>query len=307
MMFGMPGKSHRGPLPPLSEGEVALRDALKRDLETLARDIGERNVYTCEKLNAAADFVELSLRAAGCPVERQAYEVLGKTCCNIEAQLPGTDKADEIVIIGAHYDSLQGTVGANDNGTGVAAVLALARAFAGVRGSRTLRFVAFANEEPPFFQTPLMGSLVYAKRCRERNENIVAMLSLETIGYYSDEKGSQKYPFPFDLFYPSVGNFIAFVGNTRSAKLVRQVVGSFRQRAQFPSQGGALPEMVAGIAESDQWAFWQQGYPAVMVTDTAPFRYPYYHTTEDTIDKVDFDRFTRVVAGLEGVVNDLTR
>ena len=187
----------------------------------------------------------------------------------------------------------------------MAATLALARAFAGRHGERTLRLVFFVNEEPPHFQTASMGSWVHARRCRQRGEKVVAMLSLETIGYFSDEAGSQRYPAPFSLFYPSTGDFIAFVGNYASRRLVREVVGSFRRRARFPSEGGALPGFIPGIGWSDHWAFWQEGYPALMVTDTAPFRYPYYHSVYDTPDRLDYDRMARVVSGLEGVVEDL--
>ena len=181
----------------------------------------------------------------------------------------------------------------------------LARAFAGRTPTRTLRLVFFVNEEPPHFQTEHMGSWVYAKQCRKRNENVVAMLSLETIGYYSDDKGTQKYPRPLSLFYPSRGNFIAFVGNVSSRRLVRQVVGSFRRHARFPSEGGAIPGFVPGVGWSDHWSFWQEGYEAVMVTDTAPFRYPHYHLPSDGPDKLDYERTALLVSGLERVVEDL--
>lgn len=184
-------------------------------------------------------------------------------------------------------------------------MLALARRFARLTADRTLRFVAFVNEEMPYAFTEKMGSRVYARRCRERGENVVAMFSLETIGYYSDTSGSQKYPAPFGLLYPSTGNFIGFIGNTRSGNLVRQVVATFRQNEKFPSEGAAVPEFVAGVGLSDHSSFWQEGYPAVMVTDTAMFRYPHYHESEDTIDKVDFDRLARVVRGLEKVIEVL--
>ena len=187
----------------------------------------------------------------------------------------------------------------------MAALLALARRFAKCKPDRTLRFVAFVNEEPPYFQTAKMGSGVYARRCGQRREKIVAMLSLETIGYYSDARGSQKYPPPLGLLYPSTGNFIAFVGNVKSRDLVRRMVGTFRQHEKFPSEGAALPAATPGVGFSDQWSFWQEGYPAAMVTDTAMFRYPYYHEAEDTIDKVDFDRTARVVRGLEKVIGVL--
>jgi Zn-dependent M28 family amino/carboxypeptidase len=301
----MPGKSYRGPLQPLTTQEIHLRDTLRRDVQKLAGEIGERNVWQYRSLAAAADFLEVSLAESFHDIRRHGYEISGLTCRNIEVEIRGSDRADEIVIIGAHYDSVAGSSGANDNATGAAAVLALARLLAGKRTSRTLRFVEFVNEEPPFFQSRQMGSLVYAKHCRDRGERIVAMLSLETIGYYSDEKGSQHYPFPFGLFYPSTGNFIAFVGNTSSARLVRDVVASFRRHTKYPSEGGALPGFIPGIGFSDQWAFWQEGYPAVMVTDTALFRYPYYHTPGDTPDKVRYDPLARVVAGLEKVIAEM--
>lgn len=150
-----------------------------------------------------------------------------------------------------------------------------------------------------------MGSYVYARRCRERSENVLAMLSLETMGYYSDEPGSQKYPPVFGALYPSEGNFIGVVGNVRSRQLVRQVVRIFRSHTDFPCEGAALPGSITGVGWSDHWSFWQERYPAVMITDTAPFRYPYYHHPQDTPDKVDFEKMARVVDGLEHVVERL--
>jgi hypothetical protein len=308
-MIVMPGESHRGALPPLDDAQALLRDALQRDVQALAGDIGPRSVLRPRALAAAADFIERALREAGCDVERQSYPADGVECHNLIAERRGAARADEIVVVGAHYDSvIDETVvcpGANDNATGVAATLALARRFAGHAPVRTLRFVLFVNEEPPHFQTPSMGSLVYASRAAARGERIVAMLSLETIGCFSDEPGSQRYPAPLGLLYPSTGDFIAFVGNTRSAALVRRTIATFRRHAAFPSEGGAPPGWIPGVGWSDHWAFWEAGYPAVMITDTAPFRYPHYHLASDTPDKVDYDRMARVVAGLEHVVRDL--
>ncbi len=302
VMIRMPGKSHSGPLPPLSPAESALAASIRRDVAELAGRIGIRNFMVHEALSAAADYVESRLKESGYAVGRQVFTVEGKSFANIEAEIRG---GAEIVVVGAHYDSVVGCPGANDNATGTAGVLALAAALAGSKLSRTLRFVAFANEEPPFFPTAGMGSVVYARRCRERGEKIAAMVSLETIGFFSDAAGSQEYPPPFSFFYPSRGDFIAFVGNLSSRKLVRRAVGAFRAGAAFPSEGGALPSFIPGAGWSDHWAFWQEGWPALMVTDTAPFRYPHYHTPQDTPDKIDFDRCARVVAGLEKVVRDL--
>lgn len=304
-MFRMPDSSYQGLAMPLSEREIRLGATLHADVEMLAGKIGERNVSRHENLIIAADFLSASLKIIGYQPRRQSYIVDGKTVDNIEIEIPGTRGSNEIVVIGAHYDSVRGSPGANDNASGVAALLALARSFAGRQPARTLRFVVFVNEEKPFAQTSRMGSVVYAKRSRARGENIVAMLSLETMGYYSDGKNTQRYPSMLRFVYPSAGNFIGFVGNVSSGSLVRQAIGAFRRDTEFPSEGGALPADLPGIGWSDHWAFWQQGYPAIMITDTAPFRYPYYHTAQDTPDKIDYSKLARVVDGLETVVVDL--
>jgi Zn-dependent M28 family amino/carboxypeptidase len=300
----MPSKSYAGALPPLTGEQAALADELKRHVEALAGDIGERNLLRYANLVAAVGWIEATMAELGYAVKRQEYQVNGKTCVNLAAEIPGADRPDEIVVVGAHYDSVVNCPGANDNGTGVAATLALARAMRDSKPPRTVRFVFFVNEEPPHFQTANMGSRVYARGCRQRGEKLTAMFSLETIGYYSDEPGSQHYPPPLGLLYPSTGNFIAFVGNYGSRDLVRQAVLSFRMNAAFPSEGGAPPGFLPGIGWSDHWAFWKEGYDAVMVTDTAPFRYPHYHRETDTPDKIDYERMARVVSGLRAVAAD---
>jgi len=295
----------------LSPEEIALRDELKADVQKLAGEIGERNMWLYAKLNAAAQFVEGAFQQAGLQPRRDSYEIDGRECHNFETEIRGA--RPEIVLVGAHYDSVIGAPGANDNGTGVAGVLALARRF--VRKGRlterpvkTLRFVAFVNEEPPFFQTPQMGSYVYASRCKKRGDKISAMISLETIGYFSDAPRSQTYPsIGLGAFYPTVGNFIGFVGNIGSRDLLRRAMSIFRQAKKLPAEGAALPAFIQGVAWSDQWAFWQHGYPGIMITDTAPFRYPHYHSATDTPDKLDYDRFALVVSGMEKVIVDLLR
>jgi Zn-dependent M28 family amino/carboxypeptidase len=306
-MFGMTGKSRSGPLPPLTDEERALVVCLEAHVRRLAGDIGERNLWRPSALAAAGRYIDGTLGAT-LPVTSQEFAVEHQTVRNIEAEIRGANRADEIIIVGAHYDSVFGCPGANDNATGTAAALEIARWLAGRRPlARTIRIVAFVNEEPPFFRTPNMGSLVYARRARERGERILGMLSLETIGWYSDMPGSQHYPLslPFGLIYPTTANFLAFVGNTRSRDLTRRVRGSFRRHTAFPSEGAAVPAWIPGIGWSDHWAFWQHGYPAVMVTDTALYRYPHYHTENDTPDKVDYEKLARVVAGLQRVVEQL--
>jgi len=305
-MIRMPGESYHGELPAADDDLTSLAEELRRDVEHLSVKIGERNVYNRpEALQQAADYIAAQFVAAEYEVRRQEYRVSDCDCHNLEVEIRGTREPENIVVIGAHYDTVHGVPGANDNTSGAAAVLVLARRYSGRKTNRTLRFVAFVNEEPPYFQTRKMGSWVYARECRQQGDNVVAMLSLETIGYYSDRPGSQQYPAPFGLLYPSEGNFIAIVGNTGSRDLVGQVVATFRRSEKFPCEGGALPNAIPGIGFSDHWSFWQEGYPAAMVTDTAMFRYPYYHDPEDTIDKIDFDRTARVVRGLVHVIADL--
>jgi hypothetical protein len=299
----MPGKSFTGALPPVTPSQQSLADELRRDVTKLAGDIGHRDTAHPAALARAADYIEAQFKAAGLQPRRHPYDVDGQTVFNIDAEVKG--RGDEVVVVGAHYDSVRGAPGANDNGSGIAAVLALARRTAKDQPRRTLRLAAFVNEEPPYFQTEKMGSLVYARACKARGDKVAAMISVETIGCYSDAKGSQHYPAPLSMFYPSEGNFIAFVGNSGSGGLVKRIVAKFRRDVPFPSEGAVLPGSIEGVGWSDHWSFWQCGYPGVMVTDTAHFRYRWYHTMEDTPDKLDYERTARVVEGLEIVVRDL--
>ena len=301
----MPGKSYSGLFLPLSEKEKIISSNLYNHVYKLAGEIGERNIWLPSKLNTAASYIENTWRGQEYTVQRQEYNARGVKSANLEIEIPGTSQTDEIILVGAHYDSVLGCPGANDNGSGVAALLEISRLLKNRKLSRTIRLVAFTNEEPPFFLRRDMGSKVYASLARKHNENIVAMLSLETMGYYSEAPNSQQYPFPFSFFYPHTANFIGFVGNLRSLQLVRQSLGAFRRHTQFPSEGTAAPGWVTGIGWSDHWSFWREGYRAIMVTDTALFRYDHYHTSEDTPEKIDYNRLARVTEGLSHVITEL--
>lgn len=304
-MLRMPGCSYHGPLRPLSASEISIASRLSADVHHLAGSIGQRNVTAPRSLDAAADYISDSFRAGGYRVRSQVYDVDGVACRNVEAELPGAAQSDGIIIIGAHYDTVWGTPGADDNASGVAVMLAIARMFAGSPQHRTLRFVAFANEEPPYFWQPQMGSLVYARQCRSRHERVAAMISLESVGFYSDDANSQRYPAGLRLFFPSLGNFVAFAGNLRSASLVREALGAFRATRSMPSLGAALPNSIPGVGWSDQWSFWQEGYKAIEITDTAPYRNPFYHTAGDTPDRLDYGRMARLTTAMTAVVKEL--
>jgi Zn-dependent M28 family amino/carboxypeptidase len=276
--------------------------ALQHDVRVLASDIGERNTARYGNLDRAATFIDDALESAGVPVCRETYTVRGRACHNVVAELAGIGDSHEIVLIGAHYDSVRGGPGANDNASGVAALLALARALATNRLSRTLRFVAFVNEEPPYIRTKKMGSLVYARACRNRGDHIVAMLSLETLGCFPAYDPPLEDPWPAKLLRPLQGKFLALVANMKSRHLAYSVARTFRGGSDLPVRAIALPGFLPGVRSSDHWSFWQCGYPAIMATDTAPFRYPYYHMRYDTPDKLSYRALAEVVIGLHRAI-----
>jgi len=275
---------------------ATLADRLRRHVNTLAGEIGERHVWRPKALEAAARYIEAEFSAVGYEVASQAYETHGVSCRNLEVTVPGASKA--IVLAGAHYDTVAGSPGADDNASGVAGLIEIARALRPLQPACAVKLVAFVNEEPPFFFFGEMGSKVYAEAARRRGDDIRAMLSLEMLGCYSDARGSQAYPPFLKWLYPDRGDFIAFVSNLRSRGVLDEVVRAFRAGSDFPAERLASPGFVPGVSWSDQLSFWRAGYPAVMVTDTAFYRYPHYHQPTDTPDRIAFPEMARVVDGL---------
>jgi len=308
-LTSVPGRPYQGALPPLTEEERAIAATLKRHVETIAAR--EHNIEHYDELEKVALYLETTLKLHGYTAGRQEYAVDGKTVRNIDVVIepPAGTIDPEVIVVGAHYDSAEGTPGANDNASGTAVVLELARLLRDLQGRtrKRIRLVLFVNEEPPYFQTEDMGSLRYAQALAAGKERVTAMYSLETLGFYSDQPGSQKYPPPFGLMYPDKGDFVSFVGLLNSRPLVQETMRSFRTHTSFPSVGGVAPGAIPGIDWSDHWAFEQVGFPALMVTDTAPFRYPHYHQFTDTPDKVDMESLARVVKGMERVIRDAVR
>jgi len=291
-----------------SQEHAMLFKNLKAEVETLSVYIGERNFRNKARLDAAADYIEKAFTYENVRVSRQVFHIKGEPFYNIEAEIRGTSRPEKIIVIGAHYDSAVDTPGANDNASGIAALIEMVRNFSEKQPAWTVRFVAFANEEPPFFWSKNMGSLVYARQCRKRGEDIAGMISIETIGYYSDAGKSQRYPFPLNCFKKNrKGNFIAFISNLNSKQLLNTSMQSFRHNSEFPIDGMALPAIVPRVISSDHSSFWRQGYQAIMITDTARFRYPYYHTPQDLPDKMDFTKMAKVVSGIGKMVEELAK
>jgi len=293
-LFRLGVGSQPAPAPPLR----ATAEALRAHVERLAGDIGERNIFRPSALAEARNYIACEWRRQGYEVASYWYDARGLRCANLEASRIGRKCPEQILLVGAHYDSVIGSPGANDNASGVAGLLELSRLFATWSPATTIRFVAFVNEEPPFFMTSGQGSLVYARAARQRGDAIPLMVSLETIGYYSDEPGSQRYPPLFGLFYPDEANFIGFVTDFRSRRMMLRFAQSFRAGSDFPLEHIATLRWVPGVAWSDHLSFWRLGYRALMVTDTAFYRYPYYHSAEDIPEKLVFSQLARVTEGL---------
>jgi hypothetical protein len=306
--LSLPGEPYTGAPAPVTVAERDLAARLRRHVEAIASV--PHNVEHYPALERSAAYIETELKALGYTPQAQVYDIGAKPVRNIAVELApaGTTAATPSLVVGAHYDSYGPAPGANDNGSGSAAVLELARLLKDVAPKdKRLRLVLFVNEEPPYDRTPDMGSYRYAKSLKDSGEALIGMISLETIGKFSDQPGTQKYPFPFDYIFSDVANFVAFVALPGGRSFLHDVVGSFRSHAQFPTIGGTAPDNIPGIGWSDHWSFWMFDYPAIMITDTALFRYPDYHEPTDTPDKVDYEKLARITLGLEQTIRDLLR
>lgn len=291
------------PVESLGPAEVELRTELRQQVEALV-SYGQRNLFNYRGLFECAGYIKKTWEEAGFQVESQEYDVAGELFVNLWVEIPGSEEPDSIVVVGAHYDTVPGTAGADDNSSAVSGLLSLSRWARGLKPRKTLRFVAFVNEEPPYFMTAAMGSYVYAEECHRKEEKIAGMVCLEMLGYFSDEPGSQR---ETHEILPDRGDFIALAGNPESAELIERSAYAFEKTVRFPLQAAALsPVAVMEVAFSDHWSFWQFGYQAFMVTDTGPLRNPHYHLDSDLPDTLDYDRFALVVKGVKGIVAELT-
>ena len=299
-------RSTSGKLPEPHNPEITHN--LHRHVEVLACEIGSRSVYEYEKIIQAKQYLESCLRKLDVPYILQEYNFKDKTFSNIVVTIQGRSRPPGTIVIGAHYDTVFNTPGADDNASAVAVLLEMCRILKGYSSAKTIKLVFFTLEEPPAFNTEYMGSYVFAKEAKKQDENIHLMIALEMLGYYSGEKKRQEYPLPLmRLFYPTTPNFVLVVGNLKSRRMVKLAGDKLTAACDVQVETLTVPNFFPGVGLSDNASFWKMGFKAILITDTAFYRNPNYHTLQDTIDTLDFDKMTSLCEGLAETVKELTR
>jgi len=283
-------------------------ERLKNHIRMLTQTIGERSIFLPDNLNKTAEYIESFYKAIDLPMHSEPYQYRNLTVSNIVAEISFSKNPTKQYILGAHYDSVGGTVGADDNASAVAVQLETARQLNAIRGREDLdlavTFVSFALEEPPVYGTRYMGSRVYAGKAKKGKKQIDGMICLEMVGYTCHTPGCQDYPFPLMFFgYPKQGNYIGIVGNLSSIGLTKRLFRSFQKNVDLPVIRLTVPLggwLMPSVRLSDHASFWDQGYNAVMITDTAYFRNPHYHLPTDTMEKLDYNFMAELVESLVG-------
>jgi Zn-dependent M28 family amino/carboxypeptidase len=300
----MPGKSLSS-ISPLTQSQIESSSRLKEHVFYLAGELGERNYTTVKAYTKAADYIAEVFKSYKLVPYNEEFGDKSEFK-NIIAEHYGTTLPDEVIVVGAHYDTVMMSSGADDNASGVAVLLEVAKQLKQKQMNRSVRFIAFANGDSPYFLTEKMGSLVHITDADDRNENIISMISLEMLGYYSNVEFSQRYPAPFSWFYPNKANFVAFVSDFKSNSQLRKSINYFREAKQFPSEGLSVPvAIVRNVQRSDHAAFWRYNIPAFMVTDTGAYRNSGYHNHRDLPETLDYDSMARVTSGLISMIERL--
>ncbi len=283
-----------------------IEDNLKKTVNVLSGEIGPRGYLQIEALDKTAEYIASELMSYGYEVSFQPYRFQGNTYKNIYTEIRGKKMPQKILLIGAHYDTVTGTPGADDNASGIAGLLELARLMKNMSFNRTVRFAAFTLEEPPLFRSEFMGSYVYAQSIREKGEDLEGMICLEMIGYFSDRPESQLFPLSFfKWMFPSRGDFIVLVSNLDSKIFLTRVKKGFKKGSDLPVESISTISIIPGIDFSDHRSFWKFGYDALMVTDTAFYRNPNYHGVKDLPETLDYRKMAEVIFGLKSAIEEL--
>lgn len=285
---------------PAPAAQIASAARLEQVVRKLSTDFADRTFDNSPRLEGAAAYLESQLAGLGLKVESQRFTAEGRQYRNLVVKL-GPD-TPEVMVVGAHYDVAGNQPGADDNASGVAGLVELARLLKGQAFRQRVELVVYTNEEPPFFRTPYMGSAIHARSLAESGKRASLMLSLECIGYFSDEPGSQEHPVRLlNAIYPTTGNFISLVGFYQDGDIARQVKASMKSASDLPVYSINAPGFVVGVDFSDHLNYWNEGYVGMMVTDTAFYRNKAYHTPQDTAERLDYRRMAKVVDGVRAV------
>jgi hypothetical protein len=289
----------------MPEELVAIESTLRDDVAYLSETIGPRNPSHYDALVLSADWIRSRWSAYGYEVLEQHFDVEGMDCENLEVEIRGRRAPSEIILLGAQYDSWPESPGANNNAGGVAVLMQVSEMLRGYEPDRTIRLVAFTTQEPPYSKTEWQGSVHYARRSHDREEDIRVMMSMDAIGVYKQDAGTQTLPFPFSLLYPDRGNFLAFIADLGTRARLVEATRGFNRASSFPLEAGAVPRWVKGASWSDHASFWDFGYPGIQITDTGAFRSAAHTTSDDTMEKMDFAALARVAVGMYGAVVEL--
>ncbi|GAA4432380.1 M28 family peptidase [Bremerella cremea] len=290
--------------------QLTIRPKLEQHVDRLAGQIGPRILAKPETIAATLEYIQSQWQEMGHEVREEPYESVDGPAMNLVVEIAGSEPSQEIVVLGAHYDTVATTPGADDNASAVAVLLEVSRLLKEHTPRKTFRFVAFACEEAPYMSLDSMGSQYHAREAKKRNEKIV-MLCLEMVGYFREEPNSQQVPVTIPKFlhglFPKRGNFLAAVGNLNSMQLSWAFRRGFKRGTTQRLFSICLPEKIKEIRRSDNSSFWDQGYPALMLTDTSFLRNPNYHQPTDTPDTLDFEAMTHVAQGVASAMKHLGR
>ena len=308
---GMPGSSFRADPGPATADEAAVAAALEATVGFLSDELGPRSSADVEARAATLAWLEERLGELGLEPEREVFGLLpgadeaGRT--NLVLRFPAPRPDAPWVVLSAHYDTVPESPGADDDASGVATLLELARALAArplADQVRHVELVFFDAEEAGWDH---MGSGFHAQALEDAGQTVAVAISLEMLGYFTEEPGSQEFPAPFlSRWYPDRGNFLAFVGNRSSESAIRAVIGAFRETARVASEGLAAPDSIEDVGRSDHAQFWSRGWPGLMLTDTADFRNANYHEPSDVTETLDYLRMARITVALDAVLRDLS-
>ena len=303
---GMPGQSVKAPAA-LTAEEQEVSEHLKVQCEELAHRIGQRSTIKMQGLDRARDYIGQRLGRASLRPKMMAFSSRGDQAINLEVELEGVGAKDEIVVVGAHYDTASYTPGADDNASGVSMLLEVARLLNARGHDRTIQIVFFDRGSSRFAGSDDAGSYAWASDAKKQNKKIMAMISIDSIGMYLDEPGSQGGPFPVSLMYPGQGNFVMFASDIGSRQLVQSCVQNFRSQTGFPCEGITLPGFMPWLAHSDHHPFRQNDWPSLVVTDTGKLRNTEQEQMTDTYDRLNYDRMALVTTRLVKVIERLAQ